>query len=476
MSSSNTMAQSPSAYTDTATAVDDQEDGQAATAQVDNGRSVSEAGASDISDNTTDTKPSGSYFEIVRKYASLSDVLRMTGALAVAIAMGLFLLEGVDVKNDLYRFLTMLGLTSALTAAGFLMSMVLKEQRGSRVFISLGLLSVPVNFTVFGALIYSVTPLDSMAAFYPGFAHWTATAADMSIALIGGAVVLLPVVWLGYSVLARSARSWLSAALILGSAVLIIPVRQELWAAMLALGSTVAIWSICLKNSKDSLALKTAEGKFAVALLFVAPIIIAVRSLILYEVSGVLVLTLAGGFYFYIRQLTARRVEKNIVTTSLMILAAIASVVVSVSAGDVLDHYMAGNLPMVFSAVILLLLTFDMYSFSHNKDMAGNISAVMVSIATVSLVFTALVSGSALITILSAAILLVVAVVSYLGRLPAAASIAAIGGVAIMFLNIDTLWAMIARTGWWGIAIGGAAAIVAGSMLDRAGTVVGLKR
>ena len=85
-------------------------------------------------------KSTTGFFEVVRKYASVSDMLRLFGAAAVAVAMGLFLLDGVKVVNDLQRFLTMLGLTGALTAAGLLMSSLLKEQRGSRVFITLALL------------------------------------------------------------------------------------------------------------------------------------------------------------------------------------------------------------------------------------------------------------------------------------------------------------------------------------------------
>ena len=180
-------------------------------------------------------KSTTGFFEVVRKYASVSDMLRLFGAAAVAVAMGLFLLDGVKVLNDLQRFLTMLGLTGALTAAGLLMSSLLKEQRGSRVFITLALLSVPVNFTVIGALLYSVIPLDTMALNYPGYAHWQVGGlSDLAIGLAAAVVVLGPVVWAGFSVLARSACAWLSMALIASSAILLIPVRAELWSAGIA--------------------------------------------------------------------------------------------------------------------------------------------------------------------------------------------------------------------------------------------------
>lgn len=415
----------------------------------------------------------GAFFKLVRNYATLSDVLRMGGALAVAIAMGIFLLEGVEVVNDLYRFLTMLGLTAALTAAGFMMSMVLKEQRGSRVFISLGLLSVPVNFTVFGALIYSVMPLDAMSISYPEFALWqAATATDITMALICGVAVIAPLVWLGYSVLARSARVWLSVTLLLSSAVLIIPVRQELWAALLALGSTAFIWWQCQSNAKNALVLKTAEGRFAIALLFVAPIVVIVRSLFLYEVGGVLVLTLSAGFYFYMRQLMVSRSERSVYSTVLTMLAGTASLIASVSASDMLGHYMASEWSMIFSAALLLLLALDIKTVSAGKGAANKVAVALLSVAACTLVFVSLLSSSSIITVASVVVLVAAAVYGYLYKYNIVMAIAGVGTCVVAAMNAQEMWSTVAQTGWWGIAAAGASAIVAGSLLDRAGTVV----
>jgi len=144
-------------------------------------------------------EPGSSVFSIVRKYASLADLLRLSGAIAVAVAMGLFLVDGVKELNDIYRFLSMLAFTAVLTLAGFAMSVLLKEQRGSRVFLGLSLLAIPVNFAVFGAMVYSLLPLDGMLQNYPSVAHWQVAGwNDLAIALVAGIAVLLPVVWVGF--------------------------------------------------------------------------------------------------------------------------------------------------------------------------------------------------------------------------------------------------------------------------------------
>ena len=424
-------------------------------------------GASDIEDSEP------GFFALIRKNASLSDALRMFGALGVATAMGLFMLEGVEVANDLYRFLTMLGFTTALTAAGLLMSTALKEQRGSRIFIGLGLLSITANFTVFGALIYSIIPQDVISITYPGFAHWTvANASDIPLALAAGFFVLLPIVWLGFTVLARSERTWLSTALILGCAFMLIPVRQELWSAIIAIASTVSVGWLVHKNHKNSLALKTPEGRFAVALLFVAPVIIAVRSLLLYEATGILIVTLAAGFYFCTRHLLSQRTDSGLVTACLTVSATAISLIVSVSLGNVLTFHVAHSWYVIIGAATLLLLAFDINNVSSHRDLANTGGVVLVGIATGTLVMQALITSQSLITAASVAILLIVSVYGYLFKKQVIVGIAMTGVVSIIAFNAAALWSVVLQTGWWGIGAAGAIAIVSGSMLDRAGTVV----
>ena len=412
------------------------------------------------------------FFQIIRKYATLSDCLR----LAVAVAMGLFFLEGVKVVNDLQRFLTMLGLTAALTGAGLVMSLVLKEQRGSRVFISLGLLSVPVNFTVFGALVYSVMPLDGMAINYPQFAHWqVASMADITMAIVSGLAVLLPVVWMGYSVLARSARNWLSITLFLCGLVLVVPVRAEFWASILALSATAIAWWLCQRFSKDSVVVKTTEGRFAIALLFIAPIVVVVRSLFLYEVSGVLVLTLGAGLYLTMRQLMTAHASEGFYAGFITFIAASAALVIAVSGAEVISHYWSMDWAVITGSVLPLLVTLDLGNVSPIKTVANRLGVVLIVVASIALVAVSLSSPSSLITLSSAVVLAALIAYGYLFRFNIVAVFGCLGIAAIVIMNAEELWYSVAQTGWWGIAAGGATAIVAGSMLDRAGTVIEAK-
>jgi len=437
-------------------------------------------------------KQATGFFEVVRKYASVSDLLRLSGAIAVAVAMGLFLLDGIEVVNDLQRFLTMLGLTGALTAAGLAMSLLLKEQRGSRVFISLALLSVPVNFTVIGALLYSVVPLDAKALSYPGYAHWqVGSLSDLALGLVAGLAVLGPVIWLGFSVLARSARTWLSLALIASSAILVIPVRAELWSAGLAIGATVLLWLICKRYSSRSLALKTAEGKLAIALLFVAPVIVAARSLFFYDVNGVLILVLSVGFFVYCRQILlavgksghnkTTDDQPGILSAGLTLLTGAAMLGVCVSAADLMVNFLP-EAWVVFSVSIgLLLLTNDLLRVSPNTVLSGVIGLIFAGLSALALVATTVFwSGM---TLWVALALTAIIAYGYYFRINMVALVGVIGLLALISLNASellfhaqALWTSVLLTGWWGIATIGALAIIAGSMIDRAGTFVKVKQ
>ncbi len=411
-------------------------------------------------------------FQLFRKYASVSDLLRYAGAVSVAVAMGLFLIDGAAQFTDLQRFLTMLGFTAALTAAGFVMSLLVKEQRGSRAFMMLSLLSVPVNFTVFGALLYSFMPLDGLAQNYPGFALWEASSTDVVTAMAAGLAVLVPVVWMSTTVLARTARNWLTASLLVSSAVLVIPVRQEIIIAVLAVLSACALWWFVRRNSKDSLALKTIEGKFAVALLFVPPIVLIARGLFLYEASGVLVLMLSAGAYLILRQMLVAQKQPGFLAVCGTLLATLVALVASTAATDVINQLIRDDLAVVFGIGGFLVLNHDLVKVSPNESFAKTVGIVAATLSVCALVALSLLNGDAMVTAMCIATLAAMTTYGFMRSYLSLSVIAMCGIAAISMMHIESMWALAMQTGWWGIASAGAIAIVAGSLIDRAGTVV----
>ena len=152
-----------------------------------------------------------------------------------------------------------------------------------------------------------------------------------------------------------------------------------------------------------------------------------------------------------------------------------AALVIGISGAEVISHYWSSGWAVITGTVLLLLITLDLHSVSATQPLANKLSAALVAVATTSLVAVSMFSPSSLITVSGVVVLAAVIAFGYLYRFNLVTVMGSIGTVAIAIMNAEELWSTVAQTGWWGIAAGGAAAIVAGSMLDRAGTVVEAK-
>lgn len=416
-------------------------------------------------------KPEG-LLQLFRKYASLSDLLRYAGAVSVAVAMAMFLIDGATDYTYVQRFLTMLGFTALLTIAGFVMSMLLKEQRGSRAFMMLALLSVPVNFTVFGALLYSLMPLDAVTQVVPGFAFWQAGSGEILTSLAAGLAVLVPVVWMSYTVLARTFRRSFSTCLLLSSAVLVVPVRHEIAVAVLAVIAVAGLSLFVKKSCKESLVLKTIEGRFSVALLFLPPVILLARGLFLYQAGSAMVLMLAVGAYVVLRQVLRSLQQASLPGAIGTLALAAVALVLSMSFTDVIRGNLAYGLGVIPGICVYLFLCDDILKVAPNRKLAEVTGLLSVVFAMCALVAIAMSGNTIIVTMVCTAVLSVVAAYGYLKSKRGVTVSALIGIIAISAMYIETLWNATQQTGWWGIAAAGAVAIVAGSLVDRAGTVV----
>jgi len=227
--------------------------------------------------------------------------------------------------------------------------------------------------------------------------------------------------------------------------------------------------------------LKTTEGKLAVALLFVAPVIVAVRSLFFYDVNGVLILTLSAGFFAYCRHLLAGIDKPGALSTLLTLLTSVAILCVCASAGDLLVNFMPQAWALFSVGIGLLLLSNDLLHVSPNRLLSGVIGLMFAGISTLLLLATTVFWSGMTLWVGLALITMVAYGLYYKTHL--AAIFGGIGSLALISLNAgeltgyaQTVLTAALMTGWWGIAGIGVLAIVAGSMIDRAGTIVAVKK
>lgn len=203
-------------------------------------------------------------------FALLPRILRALGGTTLIASISIFLLQGWENGNDVFRYLLLLGHSVVLTAIGFASGHYLKESKGARLLVTLALGSVPANFAILGAFVYSLASAGGVDL--PQFVVWQVDNwTTLSMTLAGAVVLMAPMVVLGFMVLARSSALRLSGVFLLGNAALLFPARDPVTTAVLMLALTaMALWANARITKADP-TLRTWEGLVARALQF-APV------------------------------------------------------------------------------------------------------------------------------------------------------------------------------------------------------------
>ncbi|MFT5116410.1 MAG: hypothetical protein ACI8P9_005781, partial [Parasphingorhabdus sp.] len=222
---------------------------------------------SNLSDE--EVKEKGRFSQVItsiKAFASWSEVLRILGASAVVASMSIFLLQGWYVENDIDRYIKLLAQTGLLALGGFILSSLLKENKGARMFFGLALISVPANFTVLGALVWSLVPMDSTVASYSQQLIWSLPdIGSLVFAFAGALVVILPVTLLGFSIMARGYATRLCWAFLFINSLILLPFRSSLISVSLSLVALTAAWVFSQRIFATTLVSKISGEKFSIA-------------------------------------------------------------------------------------------------------------------------------------------------------------------------------------------------------------------
>lgn len=219
--------------------------------------------------------------------AKLPALLRSLGALAVIASLYGFLVRGWEGSDDLIRYLMLLGHTGLLAALGLASGHFLREGKGARLLMTLGLVSVPVNFAILGAFILSSS--GGAIGGIPDYVTWTAPGAfQTGLVLAGAAAVLVPVILLGFTALARGMNKSMTGLFLLGNAVMLLPVRDAGTTAALALALGMLVLAVTTMLARRRTEAKTREGMLALLLQFVPIGVLLGRTLWLYHADMLL--------------------------------------------------------------------------------------------------------------------------------------------------------------------------------------------
>ncbi|VAX10374.1 hypothetical protein MNBD_GAMMA26-155 [hydrothermal vent metagenome] len=339
----------------------------------------------------------------------LPTLLRIMGAGALVVAMYSFLTKGWYSGNDVFRYLLMLAHTGLLATIGLASGHWLKESKGARLLLTLALVSVPANFAILGALIFSQSGAMEFSA-YPSYIAWSAQSLNSALLTTAGALlVLIPVTLIGFTALVRSFSKKMALLFLFSNAALLLPLRDPQWIGLLVSGLTLCCIYFSQKAAQQHVAAKTQEGIIALGLQMLPLAVLMGRSLWLYSLDLFLLTVLTLTCFFLLRQISLYMENDSrlrCVMDSLSLLPALATIPLLI---DGLDRtgMVADELLIPLAVFAAAMLVYDISCRSKNSTLFYRHMATL--IATLPTLFSLFIFGNltaALATITVAFILL----------------------------------------------------------------------
>jgi hypothetical protein len=409
-------------------------------------------------------------------YASLSRLLRLIGASILVVAIYLFLFQGWQTANDIDRYIIMLAQTLGLSFAGFACSYWLNENKSARLLLGLSLFSVPVNFAILGGMLYSQFQWDAGLHSYPDFAHWTSDSLVTALVTTAiGWLLLMPVIFIGFMVLARQSATRLSLLFMLGSAAILLPVRDiEIISGLLVILTLIILRQTSAVTRHD-LSLCTLEGRFARYMCFLPAGIILGRATFLYAVDAMMFTVIAGLFYGVFRQLAIEQAFSQKFRLIMEYLGGVTAGCVAIGLTILIDSYQ--SMPdeiFIFVFVFFLAGLMLEISFRACKGGAGyrRAAAMILSMGmfTNLLLFPSVVTAS--INLLMGIVILVYAY-SVQQRVVFAFGLFAV--LAGLGYHVHYVMEVFNLGSWVSLSLMGITAIFVASILERYGQVIRLQ-
>ena len=407
----------------------------------------------------------------LKNFTNISRLLRVTGAMAVVASMSAFLMQDWSNGSDLTRFYLMLVQTLLLAAGGFGLSFVMKENKGGRVFFGLSLISVTANITILGALIFSQVQWFGSLGDYPQFLTWTTTnLASLGAAGICALVAMVPIAWFSYMVFSRPFAKQLLLLFVISNLLLLIPVRTSLMLGLVVLAAVmIPLWFLRKKMFNET-ALKTPEGMFAVATVFMPALIMLVRSFWLYQVDELL-LVMLGAIVFLMLRIFSTPLKDDSIIRHLINWASLATAgFVGYNAGIASNALIPNEYMLTVTGVVFAALTLDIANRAARLRQVFTIFAVFGLLAT-NLLLLMFNGGAASAVILILAGLVVMAI----GQAEKSRGILIAGLVSSLIGFSHQLYNTLIHidfTNWATLAVIGVTAIVIASLLERHGVVL----
>ncbi len=417
---------------------------------------------------------SRSIIEMLKQFASLSQILRIAGAFSVVASMSIFLLQGWESGNDINRFYLLISQTILLATAGFGLAFLLKENKGARVFFALGLVSIVANMTTLGALIFSFVQWGGALSDYPDIALWSVkNATSIGQALAIAALVLIPVTLFGFKIMARRSAIPLTVAYLLSASMLLIPVRDSLYTSIIAGASVLLALGFVSRLLIKDTSLRTMEGVFARVLLFVPPVIMLVRSLWLYQTDLLILSIFASTAYMTLRHCSLQFAGDNRIRKFMELISIPAAFMLAACVSQLIDDLVSFALLLPAFATVFSLIMLDLAKRTQVYKKQIMVCASLVT--SLCFIFHLSIYGGLLNGLVCAFFGLVMLTLGYVYKAKTVLMAGAITAVVALIYDVVELYATVDLLNWTSLAIIGVTAIIIGSVIERHGVVIKLR-
>jgi len=333
--------------------------------------------------------------------SDLPTLLRVVGAVLLIVAALTFMAQRWGDLDHIQRYLSFLGFTGILAAAGFFCGVKIKEDKGARTFLAIAAAIIPVHFCQLGALIYSrVIEHLGLQVNYPPHLLWHAPTDLSAFATVAlGLIVIVPITFISFSTLIRSHAKLVTGVYLATNAALLIPTRDvNIMAALIAV-MLLVIARVDLRRLSGSSETRTFEGKLVRFTLTLPLLALSGRTLQLYfiDVSALFSSVLFGAFAYFMFEYAPKYVKYGAGRSTLQLFSVVP---MCISWGCLLKeffgHYGANpSIELVVSGIPMALL-FLALSLRAEKGGSSALRWIGTSIAVVTAVTNLCVYGGML--------------------------------------------------------------------------------
>lgn len=220
--------------------------------------------------------------QALERWHKLTLVLRRLGGLVLIASAITFVIQKWYEVDPLSRYFTFLGFTVVLSGFGVYCGLKLKDDKGARTLLAIAASFLPAHFIHVGALLYSVL-LDKPAEVPKLFLVQAPSLASAVLTVAAAALVMIPVLYLGLSAMARSEAKRLTAAIAFSNAFLLLPIRDPGLIGLISFALFATVIYIDRQWFSKQAATKTWDARAMRSMLFLPSVLLIIRNLMLYN-------------------------------------------------------------------------------------------------------------------------------------------------------------------------------------------------